>query len=160
MHYSSTETNSFSRNQISAGKTWCGRLIRYLQECLIIRYLSFMPYSPSGSDYFRSICYLVQNHVWFVVEWSLCNGVLSISFLIFHIIIYALNTVEAKIRQELSGSKCCTEPLPPKYYILVFFLINTYRERYFLNSKETLEICSCDIIRSCKITLEGTLGSH
>lgn len=160
MHYSSTETNSFSRNQISAGKTWCGRLIRYLQERLIIRYLSFMPYSPSGSDYFRSICYLVQNRVWFVVEWSLCNRVLSISFLIFHIIIYALNTVEAKFRQELSVSKCSTEPLPPKYYILVSFLMNTYRERYFLNLKETLEICSCDIIRSCKITLEGTLRSH
>lgn len=142
---------------------WCWRLIRYLQECLIIRCLGLMPYIPLGPDNFQSICYPVQNHVWFVVEWNLCNGVRSIPFLIFHIIIYALNRTEAKFLQELSGSSCCIElikPFPQKSYTLASFLMNTFKYRYFLNWKETLEICSCDIIRSYKITLEGTLRSH
>ena len=142
---------------------WRWRLIRYLQECLIISCLGLVPYIPSGPDNFQNICYSVQNHVWFVVEWNLCNGVLSVALLIFHIIIYAFNTIEAKFLQELSGSSCCielTEPFPPQCYVLVSFLMNTFKYRYFLNLKETLEICSCDIIRSYRITLEGTLRSH
>lgn len=107
----------------------------------------------------KSSCYPVQNHV---VEWDLCNGGVSIPFLRFHIIIYALNTTEAKFLQELFGSSCCIELTPPtplKSYISVSFL-NTFKYRYFLNLKETLEMCSCDIIRSYKTTPEGTLRSH
>lgn len=141
----------------------CWRLIRYLQECFIIRYVGLLPHVPSGPDNFQRICYLVQNHVWFSVEWNLCNGVLSISFLLFHIIIYAVNTIEAKFLQELSGSNCCIElikPFPQKSYIVVSFLMNTFKCRYFLNLKETLDICSCDIIRSYKVSLKGNLRSH
>lgn len=128
---------------------WCWRLIRYLQECLIIQYLGLMPYIPSWPDNFQSIFYPVQNHLWFVVEWNLCNGVISIPFLIFHIIIYALNTIETKFLQEISCSSCCIEPIKPflpKSYILISFLMNTFKYRYFLNLKEPLEICRCDII--------------
>lgn len=67
----------------------------------------------------KSSCYPVQNHVWFfVVEWDLCDGGLSIPFLRFHIIIYALNT---KFLEKLFDSSCCIDLItPPILHIGVF----------------------------------------
>jgi len=80
-------------------------------------------YIPSGPDNSQSTSCFVQNHVWFLVRRILYNGVLFIPFIIFHIIIYAFSTVEAKFLHEFSGSRCCVgliNPFLPENLVTTF----------------------------------------